>query len=72
MSANYSTIEEAREAIKSRLISENVILISSGDLTKPENPGGSIIKIFSEDEDVCEKICDHIIYTQNKDAYFLI
>ena len=28
----YSTIEEGKEAIKSRLISDNVILISSGTL----------------------------------------
>ena len=68
----YSTIEEGREAIKSRLISDNVILISSGSLTKPENPGGSIIKIYSEDEDVSEKIVDHIIFTTKKKAYILI
>jgi hypothetical protein len=47
-------------------------LISSGSLTKEGNPGGSIIKIYSEDEDVREKIMDHIIFCGNEETYIPI
>jgi len=65
----YATIEEGKEAIKDKFVSNNVILISTGSLTKPDYPGGSIIKIFSETENVGEKIIDHIIYCGDKKAY---
>ena len=65
----FESIEAGREAILSRFVSNNVVLISSGSLTKEDNPGGSIIKIYSEDEDVREKIMDHILFTGSKEAY---
>ena len=52
----YASIDEGKEAIQDRLVSDNVILITSGSLTKEENPGGSIIKIYHADEDIREKI----------------
>ena len=55
-----------------RLVADNVILITSGSLTKEENAGGSIIKIYDADKDIREKIQDHIIYCGYKDAYIKI
>jgi hypothetical protein len=52
-----------------RYVSNNVILISSGSLTKEDNEEGSIIKIYSEDSEIKDKILDHIIYTMNSGAY---